>query len=280
MSSVFYEFYEQWKETVHAGPVCDHPFPAHVHDVVEIVCLLTGSMKMTIDGQRLLILPGDIATVFPVTPHSYDHVSEDATGLTLIFQPDSIVEFYHTFRTMRPVSPLLMAAEKAPELNEIVRGFQKLSAQEQGNPLKLGYLHLFLSYLFFCMPLLPIDKRSYSGMSYQVLQYISEHFTEPLTLESTAHALGISRIHLSHIFSQQLHINFRQYINNLRIDRARTLLGNPSYSVSQIAYLCGYGNQRTFHRAFLAQCGVPPSQFRAKTPVKDGEQMEAVPDEE
>ena len=100
-------------------------------------------------------------------------------------------------------------------------------------------------------------------MSYQVLQYISEHFTEPLTLESTARALGISRIHLSHIFSQQLHINFRQYINTLRIDRAQTLLRDPAYSISQIAYQCGYGNQRTFHRAFLSQCGMTPNSFRA-----------------
>ena len=80
---------------------------------------------------------------------------------------------------------------------------------------------------------------------------------EPITLETVAHALGVSRIHLSHIFSQQLRINFRQYINALRIDRACFLLRNPSYSISEIAYLCGYGNPRTFHRAFLTQCEVP-----------------------
>lgn len=109
-----------------------------------------------------------------------------------------------------------------------------------------------------------MDRLTQFGMSFQVLQCISEHFTEPLTLESTAHALGISRIHLSHIFSQQLRINFRQYINTLRIDRARTLLRNPTYSISQIAYQCGYGNQQTFHRAFLSQCGMTPNAFRTE----------------
>ena len=29
-------------------------------------------------------------------------------------------------------------------------------------------------------------------------------------------------------------------------------------------YLCGYGNPRTFHRAFLAQCGMPPKQYRTR----------------
>ena len=107
-----------------------------------------------------------------------------------------------------------------------------------------------------------------------MLQYISEHFTEPLTLESTAHALGISRIHLSHIFSQQLHINFRQYINTLRIDRAKTLLHDPSNSISQIAYLCGYGNQRTFHRAFLTQCSITPNQYRANVIAQAANQLD------
>ena len=257
-------FYEKGTENVFAGTICDHPFPSHVHDVVEIVCLLEGSVSMTIAGKRLTLFPGDIAIAFPVVPHSYDEVSEDAAGLSLIFQPDTITEFYHTFRTMQPVHPLLLGQDKAPELEPIIRALLTGTAQGQSTPLKLGYLHLFLSYLFSCLPLMSGSRNPHTTLTYQVLQYISEHFTEPLTLENTAHALGISRIHLSHIFSQQLHINFRQYINTLRIDRARTLLRNPSYSISQVAYQCGYGNQRTFHRAFLAQCGMPPNQFRAE----------------
>ena len=259
-------FYEQRTETVFMGVICDHPFPSHVHDVVEIVCLQTGSMEMTISGKHIMLLPGDIAIAFPSEAHSYDYVSEDASGLSLIFLPDTIMEFYHTFRTMQPVQPLLLHQDKAAELTGITRQLQKIAASDAAAPLKLAHLHLFLAYLFTSLPLMSRSRNPHSTMTDQVLQYISEHFAEPLTLESTARALGISRIHLSHIFSQQLHINFRQYINTLRIDRARTLLRNPSYSISQVAYQCGYGNQRTFHRAFLAQCGMPPNQFRTEQP--------------
>ena len=257
-------FYERRTENFFVGAMCEHPFPAHVHDVVEIVCLLSGSVEMTIAGQRLTLMPGDIAVAFPSMPHSYEAVSEDATGVSMIFQPDMVAEFYNTFRSMQPVEPLLRHADKAPELEPIILAIRKLPEQTHGTSLMLGYLHLFLSYLFTCLKLTTGSRNPHSSMTYQVLQYVSEHFTEPLTLESTAYALGISRIHLSHIFSQQLHINFRQYINTLRIERARTLLRNPSYSISQIAYQCGYGNQRTFHRAFMTQCGMPPNQYRAE----------------
>ncbi len=256
-------FYEQRMENLFFGPICDHPFPSHVHDPAEIVCLTEGGMEMMIAGKKYRLGAGDIIIAFPSIPHSYEFVSPDANGLTLIFLPETIAEFSSSFRTKLPVSPLLAAGALPDEINGIIRHMRELGPQED-SPLRLGYLHLFLAYLFSGLTLQPIASRMQSGMSYQALHYISEHFTEPLSLESTAHALGISRIHLSHIFSQQLHINFRDYINTLRIDRACTLLHDPFYSISQIAYLCGYGNPRTFHRAFLSKRGVAPNQYRAQ----------------
>lgn len=257
-------FYERRSEDVFAGPICNYPFPSHVHDVAEIVCITSGELAMTIGGREVLVRPGDIAMAFPSVPHSYDRVSKDADGVALIFSPDAISEFSHRLRCMTVEDPLLSSGQKDPELDRIVENMQRVGLQ-QNAALKLGYLHLFLSYLFSCIHLRPVDRHvQQSGLSYQVLHYISEHYTEPLSLETTARALGISRIHLSHIFSQQLRINFRQYINTLRIDRACYLLRDPNYNISQIAYLCGYGNPRTFHRAFLAQCQMPPKQYRQK----------------
>ncbi len=262
-------FYERRTEDIFVGDICESPFPSHVHDVAEIVCVTEGYLYMTIAGKQLTVSPGDIAIAFPATPHSYDYISRGAKGLALIFAPDTISEFTHKFRTMTVASPLLEAKEKPEEMDHIIRRLLEVS-QQTDSPLKLGYLHLFLSYLFSCVQLQPLEKHMQTGLSYQVLHYISEHFTEPLSLETTARALGISRIHLSHIFSQQLKINFRQYINTLRIDRACALLRDPSYTISQIVYLCGYGNPRTFHRAFLSQCGMPPKQYRARFVYQDG----------
>jgi len=255
-------FYEQRFENLFFGPICDHAFPAHVHDPVEIVCLFEGEAEMMVAGTKYMVGPGDVIISFPSVMHSYEYVSDDADGLTLIFLPEAIAEFNGAFRSRQPVSPLLRADGQPDEMKRLIRQMKELSVHED-SPLRLGYLHLFLSFMFSVIPLQPIEKRLQSGLSFQVLHYISEHFTEPLTLESTAHALGISRIHLSHIFSQQLHINFRSYINTLRIDRACFLLRDPTCSVSQVAYLCGYGNPRTFHRAFMLKRNTTPSRYRA-----------------
>lgn len=255
-------FYEQRPEKFFVGHMCDHPFPTHVHDSVEIVCLTDGTLGMTLGSEKCRLQPGDIAVTFPSIPHSFDFVPADAVGLAMFFLPDAISEFSSIFRTNLPQSAVLRADAVPTEINLIIRQMQKLS-EPAGNPLMLGYLHLFLSYLFTCIELKPLTKQMQTGLAQQVLHYISEHFTEPLTQDSVSHALGISGTHLSHIFSQQLHVNFREYINALRIDRACSLLYDSSLSVSQIAYLCGFGNPRTFHRAFLARCQTSPTKYRA-----------------
>lgn len=77
-------FYEQRSENLSTGPICDHPFPSHVHDPVEIVCPTFGTLVMTISGKQYQLIPGDIAVVFPSVPHSLDFVSPDINGVTLI----------------------------------------------------------------------------------------------------------------------------------------------------------------------------------------------------
>jgi len=254
-------FYEVRSDEAYIGEICDHPFPLHVHDVVEIVCGVTGVQRLTIAGKQHTLNCGDIAIIFPAIPHSYDFVSQDATGVTLIFSPDVISEFTYQFRSMTLESPVLSKNEVPVELTSIIASMQK-RFPDHGSGLIYGYLHIFLSFLFSVLKPVHMDKPIHFDLSCQVLHYIGEHYVEPLTLETVARALGVSRIHLSHIFSQQLRINFRQYLNALRIDRACYLLRNPAYSISEVAYLCGYGNPRTFHRAFFTQCQTTPTQYR------------------
>lgn len=256
-------YYEVRSNEAYIGEICDHPFPLHVHDVVEIVCATSGVQKLTVSGRQYTLMPGDICLMFPAVPHSYDYVSKDATGVTLIFSPGVIAEFTYQFRSMTPESCVIRHNEKPGELDFIILNMQQ-RFPHQGHGLLYGYLHIFLAYLFTCVRLVPMEKKMHFDLTCQVLHYIGEHFVEPLTLETVARAMGVSRIHLSHIFSQQLRINFRQYINALRIDRACFLLRNPTHSISEVAYQCGYGNPRTFHRAFLAQCGTTPTQYRAQ----------------
>ena len=259
-------FYEVGERPVFLGPICDHPFPLHVHMVVEVVHLLQGSLTLTVDGNQYVLSPGDTVACFPSVPHGYDAMSEDAQGLCFIFEADTISEFASAFRSSRPVVPFLKADTAGQGLHDSIAVLVKI-LQEENSPLLMGYLHVFLAHMLSVMPLEPIDSNLDGDLIQQTLQYVSEHFAEDLSLDSVASALGVSKPHLSRLFSNYLKVNFRKYINTLRIDEACTLLRTTGTTVTDICYACGFNNPRTFHRAFMEEKGMQPKDYRA---LKEG----------
>lgn len=254
-------FYEQRTAPLFIGKITEDPFPLHVHKVVECVHLLEGRITMGVDGHSYAMQPGDTMFIFPSVSHSYEVVSEDAKGLCAIFLPDTIAEFSDAFFTRHPVTPFLPAAEHSPRLTQAIQRLVDVSTAQE-TALYKAYLHVFLAHLFQEMAFEPLKKHIDIGLTQQVLQHISQHYREDITLESVARDLGVSQSHLSHIFSSQLRINFRRYINTLRIDYACTLLRDTTMSVTEICYACGYNNPRTFHRAFQEEHSMQPGEFR------------------
>jgi len=124
-----------------------------------------------------------------------------------------------------------------------------------------GYLQVILSRV---VPLLNLfeSPQEPQDIVYRMLQYLSEHFLEPLSLHDLSRAMGVGESYLSHLFSLRLKTSFRSYINALRIQHASMLLRSTDYSITRIAYESGFETQRTFNRAFLEHCGLPPRQYR------------------
>ena len=95
-----------------------------------------------------------------------------------------------------------------------------------------------------------------------VCSYISEHFTENLTLENIATYAGFSKYHSERIFTDYAGSTFYQYLQQMRINYAQTLLSNPELSITDISYQAGFASSTAFTRAFKKSTGYPPSQFR------------------
>jgi xylan 1,4-beta-xylosidase len=252
-------FYEQRKEQLFIGGMTDHVFPAHVHAVAELIVLTNGSAVMTIDETQYTLKPGDAAIVFPLVPHSYDVLSDDARGTTAIFPPDIIPEYAGTFHGLQPECPVLPAARTCVDLRLAVSRLENLT-MENDLPMCIAYLHIILAGLLHNLSYRPVYDYSEKDLGHRIIQYISEHAFEEITLESASRALGISVSHLSHFFSERMHTNFRRFINAIRISKARLLMRDPNLTLTEISDACGYTNMRTFRRAFQAELGCLPSE--------------------
>jgi len=100
----------------------------------------------------------------------------------------------------------------------------------------------------------------------QIAGYMADHSGDKLSVEELAHRLGYSRAHFSKTFKQVMGASPREYICNLRVERARELLQNTALSIKEIACTTGYGDDlRLFYRVFKKRTGFCPCTYRTKS---------------
>lgn len=95
------------------------------------------------------------------------------------------------------------------------------------------------------------------------VRYINEHFCDPdLNIETICQELFMSASSLQRAFKSFLGISPKQYLDKQRMNKALELLTEDELSVNQIAYACGYTDEKYFSRVFKKTYGYPPSQLR------------------
>lgn len=94
------------------------------------------------------------------------------------------------------------------------------------------------------------------------LHYISNNYTNDITLSDVAEKVFVHPSHLSRQFNQSMGISFRDYLNRLRIKKARHLLLDPSKTVSSICFEIGYSDKSYFNKVFKAIEGITPGRYR------------------
>ena len=87
-------------------------------------------------------------------------------------------------------------------------------------------------------------------------------FAEPLSLGSVAERVGFSKFHFERVFKENMCMTFYQYVTKVRISHSKTLLADPSLSITDIAVSCGFSSSSAFSRTFRQETGKTPSDFR------------------
>lgn len=105
--------------------------------------------------------------------------------------------------------------------------------------------------------------KSDSGRFEEINSYVMEHYLEPfLTAGAVADAFGMSPSNVTRLYKKYKHMGFLEYVNMLRVEKAKTLLRSTDYTLDKISELVGYTNTVTMTRAFKRCTGTTPGNFR------------------
>jgi len=95
----------------------------------------------------------------------------------------------------------------------------------------------------------------------KIISYLSEHFTEDVTLRNVAEELGYNSYYISKFFNGYFKCSFTDYVNMLRLRRFITLQQESDKNITENAMACGFGCIRTFNRAFKKEFGMTPKEY-------------------
>jgi len=94
------------------------------------------------------------------------------------------------------------------------------------------------------------------------LQYIQTQFSTELSLDKVASIVYLNPIYFSQLFKQKTGIGFKEYVTNLRLERAMELLRESELKIIDISERVGYPDVRHFSQIFRKKSGVTPSEYR------------------
>jgi len=99
-----------------------------------------------------------------------------------------------------------------------------------------------------------------------LVDFVDTHFQEPVSLKTLSYEYELSPAYLGQQFKKKTGKSFTDYINGLRISRAKELLRETSLKEKSIALEVGYADHNYFYRVFKKYEKISPSQFRKQLP--------------
>lgn len=249
--------------------------PAGMQEHFVCLQLRRGELQITVDSTPVTLKPGDLCLIPPFTRHSIA-AAENAVADVLTFTPHTCPDIYNLLNQLKLTTPRLPSDRIPPLVRELLASIlSQISrmgvysrtdkAVSYALPVnRSGYLQMYLSlFLLELMNAIPrslVSNRDIDAME-RVLRYCTANYSQELSRPAVARACEVSVGLVTQTF-RQLGTSFRDYINDQRLTRAYQLLTTSKKPITDVIYDCGYTNQGTFNKNFLAKYGVTPRTVR------------------
>ncbi len=241
-------------------------FEMHTHDRCEIYLFLSGKGVFWVEGNQYPLSPGDILILRPHEAHCIaidpGHTYERSA---LHFNPALIDQEANTDNLL-----LTTFLDREAGKNNLYHysDFDSDFARRCFSFMMGGNKYTKQCILSYLYPLLfEIYRASEQKkllrdvqpepLSYQILQYINQNLTAPLSLESICKQFYISKSQLCRIFKKSVGSTVWHYITVKRLTLAKQML-SEGVPPNAVATQCGFSDYSVFWRAYRSEFGVTP----------------------
>ena len=248
----------------------------HWHTSIEIFAVLKGRLTFFLNDEEYPLEAGELIIINSNEIHSI-YAPEKNETVVLQIPLKQFEKYFTAQRFIRFTSAARLAKDKntkAPDNRKLAFFIEELhkvyKAREEGWEYRTMALYYNVLYLMVkdyretkAEQAEIQDSRRLDALS-KITTYMREHYTEDLKLSDMAALFGYSDAYLSRMFKKYAKINFKAYLQEIRMSYAYRELSNTEKTISQIALDNGFANSRAFSGEFQKKYGILPSDFRQK----------------
>lgn len=253
------------------------PFNWHYHPEYEI-CLTLNSRGQRYIGDKITNYSDlDLVLLGPKLPHTWHSTELIAPGQHLIFVaqlPASWLEAVVQMPELKPLGELLAKSKRGVAFSLATAQHCRARFESMGDATPMQRLLWLLEILQLMLG--DSNARMISSDGYalanstdsatekidRVITHIHHHYTDDLCAEQMAALVQMSTNHFHRFFKQHTEQTFTEFVNQLRIAKACSLLLTTDFPVSAISYSCGFNNISNFNRRFLQFKHCTPREFK------------------
>jgi len=260
--SAFFEIIREYDNNIYIFTAINNSCEPHFHSNIELVYVIDGKINVNINGHIKTLTKGCISIANSFDIHSYTNVENSHSIVTII--PVELVNGYTAMTRSKVLSTSFL--DKCENTKQIYYIFNQLlnSRSDKNELISKGSAYYILGMILSCIDLVDKPAVSSTDLARKILVYLQQNYLNVLTIETLAKHFGYNKDYLSKFFNSYLGCGFNSYMNTLRSRHAAQLIFNGKTDLTDIAFMSGFGNYRTFNRAFNQAYGMTPSEYKKR----------------
>lgn len=223
-----------------------------------------GTLSFTYEGKHYIAQKDDIVLMNCHKPHEY-HCNSSCEFM--FFHFDGNNSYQITDHLIKQNQGIIFRLETSLKIFQILlQATTRLYAADYLTDMELSMLvYNVLCYIQTMNDVLPVAASPTSNTMASVIKYIKNNINKPHTLESLASQVNLSKYYFAHLFKDETGVSPIEYVAQLRIDLAKTILKTSDRTISDIGLSLGYSSPCSFINAFNLRAGMSPSRFRRES---------------
>ena len=239
----------------------------HTHPYFHMFHLTAGSIAFTAGSNVYCLHPGSTILVPPGIEHSY--ANNDPISVEYLEIKFTLGQSPFSEGTVPLTDDIL--AQKL--FQQILKEYSELgSLADNSAAAYLTALLEFLSqdqrYQKQTRQFKHLDASGCSDLSQQIVHYLEAHYSEDISLDALAAAMGYNKSYLCVAFKKDTNQTILDCLNMIRIRKAAELIVYSDQTLAQVSDACGFSSVSHFNRVFLKYAGITPGQCRRAYPAE------------